>query len=269
MKRLPALLTALVWLAGPVCAEIKLDEAAFGKSLGGWKKREGKAAEYALSGSDYRTYKPEITPTPEGGIFVSVRIDHIRGWLSSDDHAMLEITVNPYGVISSAKSSIAIQGRSITSDVIQGTTAAGKELTGADRAVQIGADLVADLSAKLLREKIVEAGRVTFPSALRHNYNLIYQALRLDGAPVQPLLPVLPPGAAARDAAKEAEKPNTEPPAAAPNQTPMHVGPPAESKPKETPPAEPPPPVAKPVPGNVPLEVNPFETPTGAEIPPQ
>ena len=276
MKRLPALLTALVWLAGPVCAEIKLDEAAFGKSLGGWKKREGKAAEYALSGSDYRTYKPEITPTPEGGIFVSVRIDHIRGWLSSDDHAMLEITVSPYGVISSAKSSIAIQGRSITSDVIQGTTAAGKELTGADRAVQIGADLVADLSAKLLREKIVEAGRVTFPSALRHNYNLLYQALRLDGAPVQPLLPVLPPGAAARDAAKEPEKPETAPPAAAPNQPPLPVLPPAgppvapsESKPKETPPAEPPPPVAKPVPGNVPLEVNPFETPTGAEMAPK
>jgi hypothetical protein len=264
MKRLFALLIVLASLARPAAAEIKLDEAAFGKSLGGWKKREGKAAEYALSGSDYRTYRPEITPTPEGGIFVSVRIDHVRGWLSSDDHAMLEITISPYGVISSAKSSIAIQGRSITSDVIQGTTAAGKELTGADRAVQIGADLVADLSAKLLREKIVEAGRVSFPSALRHNYNLIYQALRLDGAPVQPLLPVLPPAVAAKEAAGS----KVEPPAVAPS-PPTPSGVPAEPKPKESPPAEPPPPVAKPVPGNVPLEVNPFEPPTGAEIPAQ
>ena len=51
------------------------------------------------------------------------------------------------------------------SDLIQGVNVAGKEITGAERAVQIGTDLVADLSAKLLREKIVEAGRVTAASA--------------------------------------------------------------------------------------------------------
>jgi len=259
---------ALVCLHQWAAAEIKLDEEAYGKSLGGWNKLEGKAVEYKLSGSDYRTYKPEITPTPEGGIFISVRIDHVRGWLSSDDHAMLEITVSPYGVITSAKSSIAIQGRSITSDVILGTTAAGKEVTGADRAVQIGADLVADLSAKLLREKIVEAGRVSFPSALRHNYNLIYQALRLHGAPVQPLVPVLPP-----NAAKEAPKPSPTPekPATETAATPAGTTTAApETKPKETtPPTEPPPPVAIPVPGNAPLEVNPFETPAGGELPKQ
>jgi len=39
---------------------------------------------------------------------------------------------------------------------------------------------VADLSAKLLREKIVEAGRVSFPSVLRHNYNLLFQAIRTE-----------------------------------------------------------------------------------------
>ena len=265
MRNRFSLLMSIVCLHQVAVAEIKLDEEAFGKSLGGWNKQEGKAVEYKLSGSDYRTYKPEITPTPEGGIFVSVRIDHVRGWLSSDDHAMLEITVSPYGVITSAKSSIAIQGRSITSDVILGTTAAGKEITGADRAVQIGADLVADLSSKLLREKIVEAGRVSFPSALRHNYNLIYQALRLHGAPVQPLLPVLPPSAA-KEPAKPAtpEKPAADTQATVPPATPT---PPAtETKPKETAPAEPPPPVAKPVPGNVPLEVTPFDTPTGGEL---
>ncbi len=257
-----AVLAAAVCFPFPLSAEVKLDDEAFGKSLGGWNKQQGKAVEYKLSGSDYRTYKPEVTPTPEGGIFISVRIDHIRGWLSSDDHAMLEITVSPYGVISSAKSSIAIQGRSITSDVIMGTTVAGKEITGADRAVQIGADLVADLSAKLLREKIVEAGRVSFPSVLRHNYNHIYQALRLDGAPVQPLLPVLPPSAA-------------KPPASAPAAAPIPASPetkPAEippAKPGESAPAEEPPPVARPVPGNVPLDVTPFAHPTGGEIAPQ
>ncbi len=168
-------------------AGVKIDDAALGETLGGWKKRGKQAAEYSLSGTTYRTYKPETSPTPEGGIFVSIRIDHVRGWLSSDDHAILEITINDKGVIQSAQSNIAIQGRSITSDVILGGNQAGQKLTGADRAVQIGTDLVANLSAKLLREKIVEAGRVSFPAAIRHNYNLLFQAIRVEEpAPATP-----------------------------------------------------------------------------------
>lgn len=174
-------------------AQVKVDEEAFGKSLGGWTKRGKQAAEYPLSGSTYRTYKPEITPTPDGGIFVSVRIDHVRGWLASDDHAVLEVTVNKKGMIAAAQSNVAIQGRSISSDVIRSTGGAGK-IIGAEHAVQIGTDLVADLSAKLLREKIVEAGRVSFPAALRHNYNLLFQAIRVEEpAPAKPEEAAAPP----------------------------------------------------------------------------
>lgn len=161
-------------------AAVSVDEEKLGNSLGGWKERAGKVAEYPLSGANYRTYRPEVTPTPDGGIFISIRIDHVRGWLSSDDHAMLEITVDKEGRVVSAQSSIAIQGRSVTSDVIRGGTQAGQQVAGVDRAVQIGTDLIADVSEKMLREKIVEAGRVSFPSALRHNYNLLYQAIKTE-----------------------------------------------------------------------------------------
>lgn len=164
-------------------ADVSVDEGKLGGSLGGWKNRGGSAAEYPLSGASYRTYKPEITPTPDGGIFISIRIDHVRGWLSSDDHAMLEITVDQKGRVVSAQSSIAIQGRSVTSDVIRGGTDAGQRVAGVDRAVQIGTDLIADVSAKMLREKLVEAGRVSFPSALRHNYNLLYQSIKVAEEP--------------------------------------------------------------------------------------
>lgn len=160
-------------------AGVRVDEQAFGDKLGGWTKRANQAAEYPLSGASYRTYKPEVTPTPDGGIFISIRIDHMRGMLASDDHAVLEITVNAKGTIVSAQSNIAIQGRAITSDVIKSGADVAKG-SAAEHAVQIGADLVADLSAKLLREKIVEAGRVSFPSVLRHNYNLLFQAIRVD-----------------------------------------------------------------------------------------
>jgi hypothetical protein len=198
MNRQHLFLSVLFALTVPLGAGVSVDEGKLGESLGGWKARAGKVAEYPLSGANYRTYRPEITPTPDGGLFISLRIDHVRGWLSSDDHAMLEITVNKQGKVVSAQSSIAIQGRSVTSEVIRGGTEAGQKLAGTDRAVQIGTDLIADVSAKMLREKIVEAGRVSFPSALRHNYNLLYQAIKTEEEPPPP---------AAGEPAKAEEKP--------------------------------------------------------------
>jgi hypothetical protein len=166
-------------------AGVGIDIEAFGKSLGGWSAKGKTACEYSLSGSDYRTYKPEITPTPDGGVFASIRIDHQRGWLASDDHAVLEVTVGKDGSIVSAQSNLALQGKTISSDVIRtgGTVASGTPVVGG--AVKVGADLTADLSSKLLREKVVEPGRVNFPAAVRHNYNLLFQAIRNDAPQAQ------------------------------------------------------------------------------------
>lgn len=232
----------------PAFAGVTIDEQALGEKLGGWTKRSNQAAEYPLSGSTYRTYKPEISPTPDGGIFVSLRIDHVRGWLSSDDHAMLEVVFNNKGTIASAQSSIAIQGRAITSDLIKSTPEAGKGLGGVDHAVQVGTDLVADLSAKLLREKIVEAGRVSFPAVVRHNYNLLFQAIRTEAAPAVATI-------------AEPAKPAAPEPAA-----PVAEAKPAEAKPAETKPAE-----AKPAenkPAETKLEIKPYgDAPKPPEIP--
>jgi hypothetical protein len=229
-------LAPMFWLglAPLLLADVKIDDAAFGSSLGGWSKRSKQAAEYPLSGSVYRTYKPEISPTPDGGLFVSIRIDHVRGWLSSDDHAILEITVNPKGGIASAQSNIAIQGRSITSDVILGTARAGGQVGMADHAVQVGTELIADLSAKLLREKIVEAGRVSFPAAIRHNYNLLFQAIRYSDAPKEPPAPAAVPVVELDDKGEPKpgeipETPKETPPAAKASES---GKPPAESTPQ-------------------------------------
>ncbi len=245
----PKLLTlaALLFTAQHCLAEVSLNGEAFGKTLGGWKKIKGTAAEYALSGADYRTYKPEISPTPDGGIFISVRIDHVRGWLASDDHAILEITVDAKGVIASAQSTIAIQGQSIKSDVIIGSNEAGKSLLSPERAVQIGTDLVANLTAKLLRENIVEAGRVSLPSVLRHNYNRLFQAIRVDGVQV---LPNVPAATVVTDLATK----SSALPASAPAVPPA----PAPPSPAPSPPASPSPPEKSKEPGSAPLEIKPY-----------
>lgn len=239
-------------------AGVSIDEDSFAKSLGGWKKANV-YADYTISGASYRTYKPEISPTPDGGIFVSVRIDHLRGWLSSDDHAGLEITVNSKGVIVSAQSTIAIQGLSIASDLIRSSNEAGKEVLGPDHGVKVGTDLISNLSAKLMRENIVEAGRVSFPSALRHNYNLLFQSIRVEAVAVpvatvidnQPVVPPPPVPPAPPEPVKTEAKPEPKPEAEKPE-------PKKDDKPEK--PADKPDPVAKP------LEIGPFTGKAG-ELP--
>ena len=185
-------------------AGVGIDLEAFGTSLGGWKAKGNSACDYDLSGSGYRTYKPELTPTPDGGVFASVRIDHRRGWLASDDHAVLEVTIDKNGSIISAQSNLALQGRTISSEVIRTGGSIGGGVPGVGAAVKVGADLTADLSSKLLREKVVEPGRVSFPSAVRHNYNLLFQAIRTTTDPA-------PQAAAEKPAAADAPAPAPSP----------------------------------------------------------
>lgn len=243
-------------------AAVKVDDEVFGNSLGGWKKRDHQAAEYPLSGATYRTYKPEVTPTPDGGIFVSVRIDHVRNWLASDDHATLEMSFSPKGLIVSAQSNIALQGLSVTSDLILGANEAGRQLTGGEHAAQIGADLVANLSAKMLQQNIVEAGRVSYPAVVRHNYNLLFQALRLDGMPLPPT--ATPPPAIQPAVAIPIPVPPAPPVIPPPAVVPPVVVPPAPAPPTAAPGTTPP---VTPVPstppappqGYPPLEVKPYQ----------
>ena len=171
---LSLLLSSLTSLAGPI---INID--SLGEQLGGWESKGDKAADYERSGSKYRTWKPEVTPTLDGGLFISVRIDHLRGLFASDDHASLQITLDSKSNIISAQSSMAFQGNSITSDAIKLGATASTEVMGIAQVAKVGTDLLADLSSKLLREKVAEPGRVTFPAVIHHNYNLICLATGL------------------------------------------------------------------------------------------
>ncbi|MDB4265278.1 hypothetical protein N9891_00860 [bacterium] len=144
-----------------------------GKAMGGWKDKGGKAAKFEVSGSSYRCWKPEVSPTPTGGIFVSLRIDHLRGVFASDDHSSLEITFDRDGNVVSARSSIALQGKKVTSDLIEGTGKLGANLAGLQLAAKVGAEMVSRLSANILRENIKEPGRVSFPAVMQHQYNLL------------------------------------------------------------------------------------------------
>ncbi len=161
------------FLGSIVSAQPKIDLVNFGKSFGGWKEKKGRASQFEVAGSRYRCWKPEVTPTPIGGIFVSIRIDHLRGVLATDDHASLEVTFDAEGNVVSARSSIALQGKKVASDLVEGTGKVGATIAGLDMAAKVGAEMISSLSAKILRENIKEPGRVSFPAVMRHQYHLL------------------------------------------------------------------------------------------------
>ena len=180
----------LILGSGAEAGPVMLDYQAYGQSLGGWEGKKAKVAEYEMAANRYRSHRPDVSPTPDGGLFISVRIDHLRGFFASDDYASLEMTIDVTGRLVSTKSSISIQGKRVTSDLIAGgIRGAGSASTGvspAESVVALGTDLVANLTEKLSRETKVEPGRVTFPAVVRHNLNLVYQAIHClpDPAPV-------------------------------------------------------------------------------------
>lgn len=182
MKKAATLLAGclLAWAPCALAGPVVVDEQAYGQSLGGWDGKKERMAEYEMAGNRYRSYRPDVTPTPDGGAFISVRIDHVRGFFASDDHASLEMTIDGEGRLVSTKSSISIQGKRVTSDLIAGgIRGAGKAsaISPTQSVVSLGTDLVANLTEKLSRETKVEPGRVVFPAVVRHNLNLLYQAV--------------------------------------------------------------------------------------------
>lgn len=202
----------LILLATTARAGVEVDLDALGKSLGGWNKEKGKAAEYKFSESEYRSYKPEISRSPDGGIFISMRVDHVRGMFSADDHASLEMSFSPEGTLLSAQAYISIQERRISSDMFR---SAGKQAAGAAgqvvggtvaQAAKIGSDVFGSLAGKLLRENVTEPGRVAFPAALRHNYNMLYPCVHVVKDPLK-ALPVEEPQAAGATVATTPVKP--------------------------------------------------------------
>lgn len=142
------------------------DLNCLGGKLGGWDDKDGTAAKYKSADSNYRTYKPTVSNTPAGGLFISTKIDHIRG-MAADDHNQLEMEFDQNGQIATARSVMTIQGNP------QFDTGLIK-LAGALHSDQTGQ--IAEVAAKLLNSlttfiaNISEVGgRANFPAVVRHN----------------------------------------------------------------------------------------------------
>jgi hypothetical protein len=147
----------------------RLNLARLGSELTGWSDKGGTAAYYNNGGSNYRTYQPTVSMTPVGGLFISTKIDHIRGG-DQDDHNQLEMEFDRDGHIVSTRSVMTIQG---TPQFDTGLVKAAADLD--DRAGKI-----AEVSAKILNSLMSfisglneHGGRANFPAVVQHNLHRI------------------------------------------------------------------------------------------------
>jgi hypothetical protein len=148
----------------------RLNLARLGSELSGWSDKDGTAAEYDSGGSNYRTYQPTVSMTPAGGLFISTKIDHIRG-AAQDDHNQLEMEFDRDGHIVSTRSVMTIQG---TPQFDTGLIKAAADLYD-DKAGKI-----AEVSAKILNSLMSfisglneHGGRANFPAVVQYNLHRI------------------------------------------------------------------------------------------------
>ena len=156
---------------------VGIDEAALGRALGeGWTAKEGTAVEYHQGDHNYRTWEIHQSPTSDGGVQVSFKIDHIRGvW--ADDHAYVDLTLDrSCGVVDSSAEIRLADGNVLMADtedaIATSAAAAGPEYgAGAQQGTQIANQLLAQM--QVFGET---GGRELFPGIVEHNINHVVAA---------------------------------------------------------------------------------------------
>ncbi len=85
-----------------------VDIESLGQSLNGWKKN--RTAVYTIDNQTYRTHQPTVTTNLDGGIFVSMRVDHLSS-IRPDAVCYLELTFTPSGYVGSSQIRLTMNGK--------------------------------------------------------------------------------------------------------------------------------------------------------------
>ncbi len=169
-----------------------------GQSLNGWNKK--RMAVYSIDNQTYRTHVPTVTENLDGGIFVSMRVEHVSA-VRPDATGYIELTITPSGYVGAAQIRLTMNGekyntgqilREAEPNIVEGGIGSADwrtthtklvldlfakldaEFTGEDKEGEGEApstgrrDLWGRLNGSRLAESDVSA-------ALRHNLNLLIQ----------------------------------------------------------------------------------------------
>ena len=85
-----------------------IDLDSLGRSLNGWSKK--RTASYTIDSHTYRTHVPTVTENLDGGIFVSMRVEHLSA-IRPDATAYLELTFTPSGYVGVSQIRLTANGK--------------------------------------------------------------------------------------------------------------------------------------------------------------
>ncbi len=194
MKRL--LLSALAIASLGTASAAQLDFAKFGQSLAGWDAT-GQSCNYLFNDGTYRTLRPNVTATRNGGLFVSVVVEFDpRGGV--DATGWLEFTFNSNNQLIAAQAKVRMIGKFVDTGAVRATEEAvgvgenaGTKLQNSD---QVMIDLFNRLDQKMVdvrqaieekrdnsvvsRMKYGKFKRLNMSAALRHNANAVLRSVR-------------------------------------------------------------------------------------------
>ena len=148
--------------------------AAALKSGGKWTKfkDEGRVVEYPSNGSKYRTFEPTVSPTPEGGILITTKLNHIRRF-GGDDHCILRLKFDKDGKpLEQHQGTLKMGDKSFDFKILMTGAAAPGITVKAAAAVAVAKQIHDQLAG--LKDKLSEkGGRENFPNVIEHNFNHI------------------------------------------------------------------------------------------------
>lgn len=153
----------------------ELDFNELGRRLGGWRHKDGQAAEYKASGSNYRTYRPLTSTNTAGELSVSTKIDHIRGG-AQDDHCQLDLLILPSGELAHWQARVQIQGSPAFDTGLVGR-AAGLAGPKYGAIATAAADVLNSVST-FITGIGEHGGRAAFPGVIRMNLDHIAACVR-------------------------------------------------------------------------------------------
>lgn len=176
--KLASLLALFISASSVFAVDLDLPKLATGLSGSpNWDKKvnEGGAVEYKSNGSNYRTFKPTVSPTTDGGLLVSTKINHIRK-LGGDDHALITMTFDSNGtLVEKTTLEIKMGDKSFNTDILVEAASKGGAKAGA-------AAVVAAQISKQLAEQITKwgekGGRLNLPTVVEHNINHIAASIQ-------------------------------------------------------------------------------------------
>ena len=168
-----------------------IDVENLGQSLNGWSEK--RVASYTFDNQSYRTHVPTVSRNIDGGIFVSMRVEHLSA-IRPDATAYLELTFTPSGYVGAAQIRLTMKGENYdTGQVLRepDQLVVEGEIGSADwrsTHMKLVLELFSKLDAQLAKEEGEEKkekrdlwgrlngsqlNRANLSAALRHNLNLL------------------------------------------------------------------------------------------------